>query len=140
MKYTRFGDRYILKLDRGEEVVQTLTEFVRKNGIKAGSVTGIGAVSDVTLGFFDPETKEYHQETLPGGYEVSNISGNAAVLNGEEMLHLHATIADSNHKTMAGHLFSARVSVTLEVIIQKFAGALERKMDEAMGLNLLDID
>ena len=102
-------------------------------------VSGIGAVSDITLGFFDPNTREYHKEMLPGSWEVANIAGNVAVLDGEEMLHLHATIADNNHNGKAGHLFSAQVSVTLEVVIIPFPGMVERKMDESIGLNLLDL-
>ncbi len=139
MRFAKFGSNYMLKLERGEEVVETLTRFVRQNSITAGSVSGIGAVSDITLGFFDPETKDYHKETFPGGYEVANICGNIAVLDGQEMLHLHVSIADSNHRALAGHLFSATVSVTLELAIAFFPGVLERKMDEEIGLNLLDL-
>jgi predicted DNA-binding protein with PD1-like motif len=139
MQFAKLGDNYILRLQRGEEVIEQLTSFVREKGIKAGMVSGIGAAADITLGYFDPATREYHKEMLPGSYEVANISGNIAVLEGEEMLHLHVTIADNNHNGRAGHLFSARVSVTIEVIIMPFPGAVERRMDEAIGLNLLDL-
>ncbi len=139
MQFVKLGDYFIIRLERGEDVVQKLTSFVRERGIKAGMVSGIGAVSDITLGYFDPATREYHKEMLPGSYEVANITGNASILDGEEMLHLHATIADTEHNAKAGHLFSAEVSVTLEVVIVPFPGVAERKMDEAVGLNLLDL-
>ncbi|MFH1755464.1 MAG: PPC domain-containing DNA-binding protein [Candidatus Latescibacterota bacterium] len=137
MQFAKLGDNYMIRLQRGEEVVETLTGFVRDKGIQAGLVSGIGAVADVTLGFFDPRTREYHKELLPGSWEVANITGNVALLDGEEMLHLHTTVADDHHNSKAGHLFSGEVSVTLEVIIMPFPGAVERKMDEAIGLNLL---
>ncbi|NIM20032.1 MAG: DUF296 domain-containing protein [Candidatus Latescibacteria bacterium] len=140
MKYAKFGDNHVLRLERGEEVVETITAFVREKAVKAGSVSGIGAVADVTLGFYDPETKEYHKEIFMGSYEIANICGSVSTLGGEEMLHIHATIADRNHQVSAGHLFSATVSVTLEVLITQFPGVIERKMDEAIGLNLMDLD
>jgi predicted DNA-binding protein with PD1-like motif len=139
MQSAKLGENYLVRLEKGEEVVEILTTFVREQGVKAGMVSGIGAVSDITLGYFDPATRDYHKEMLPGSYEVANIAGNIAVLDGEEMLHLHATIADNNHNGKAGHLFSAEVSVTLEVIVTPFPGAVERKMDDAIGLNLLDL-
>ena len=139
MQFAKLGDNYLVRLERGEEVVELLTSFVREKEIKAGLVSGIGAVSDITLGYFDPTTRDYHKEMLPGSWEVANIAGNVAVLDGEEMLHLHATIADNDHNGKAGHLFSAQVSVTLEVVIMPFPGMVERKMDESIGLNLLDL-
>lgn len=139
MKFAKLGEQYVVRLEKGEDVVEKLTSFVRERGIKAGSVSGIGAVENITLGYFDPATREYHKETFPGSYEVANISGNVSVLEGEEMLHLHATIADTNHNAKAGHIFAGRVSVTLEVAVMPFPGTVERRMDEAIGLNLLDL-
>lgn len=139
MNYREFGNYYLIRLHRGEEVVSTLTDFVRTHSIQAGSVSGIGAVSDPSLGFFDPGTREYHQEEFSGGYEVVNLAGNISVLDGQEMLHIHATVADDNHQTRGGHLFKATVSVTLEVVIIKFVGRVDRTMDGDIGLNLLDL-
>lgn len=139
MQFSKLGDNYVIRLVKGEEVVDTLTSFVREHKIQAGLVSGIGAVSDITLGYFDPASRDYHKEMLAGSWEVANIAGNIAVLDGEEMLHLHATIADNGHNGKAGHLFSARVSVTLEVVIVPFQGMVKRKMDPSIGLNLLDL-
>jgi len=139
MEYKQFGDNFLIRLHRGEEVVSTLTDFVRARSIQAGSVSGIGAVSDPRLGFFDPATREYRQEEFAGGYEVVNMAGNVSVLEGVEMLHIHATVADDHHQTRAGHLFQATVSVTLEVVITRFDGRLERRLDDSIGLNLLDL-
>jgi predicted DNA-binding protein with PD1-like motif len=139
MEFKQFGANYLVRLQRGEEVVSALTDFVRAESIQAGSISGIGAVSDLSLGFFDPTSREYIREDLAGGYEVVNLAGNVSVLAGEEMLHLHATVADIDHRTRAGHLFQATVSVTLEVVVTRFDGRLERRLDESVGLNLLDL-
>lgn len=139
MKHAKFGDRYVLRLFRDEEVIRTLTGFAREMRIPAGELSGIGAVREVVLGYFDPETRKYSREEFPESYEVANLSGNLSQLKGEPFFHIHTTIADRNHAPRAGHLFSARVSVTLEVILNPFSENLERTWDGEMDLNLLHL-
>ncbi|MBI4161426.1 MAG: DUF296 domain-containing protein, partial [Acidobacteria bacterium] len=102
--------------------------------------SGIGAVREAVLGYFDPDTRAYYKEELAESHEIAGMSGNLSLVDGEPTLHLHATLADRNHRTRAGHLFSARVSVTVEVECTRLAGTVERKWDEETGLKLLDLD
>ncbi|MBI4721079.1 MAG: DNA-binding protein [Chitinivibrionia bacterium] len=139
MKFASFGTSYILKLERGEEVVETLTRFAGDVDIAAGVINGIGAVRQCTLGYFDPDTKEYSRQLIEESCEVANLSGTTGRFEGKPVLHLHATLADAHHRTTAGHLFSAVVSATLEVHIMKLPGELVRKRDDFTGLNLLDL-
>ena len=48
---------FVLVLDKDDEVVSSIEGFAREHGIAAAQLTGIGACSDVVLGFFDWETK-----------------------------------------------------------------------------------
>ncbi len=48
-------------------------------------------------------------------------------MNGETYLHLHINIADTKQNTFGGHLTSAVVSATLEVIIDVIDGEVDRK-------------
>jgi predicted DNA-binding protein with PD1-like motif len=137
MQFAQFGEQYLIRLEKGEEVLSTLSSFVNDEEIKAGVVSGIGAVRDATLGYFDPETNEYIEELFEGSYEVASISGSAGLFENNPILHLHASLADRNHSVKAGHLFSATVSATLEIHIAKLPGVLERRMDEQTGLKLL---
>ena len=57
MDFKRFGDKYIVRLDKGEEVVETLTEFIKDEDIKLGRVTGIGAVDFAEIGLFYTKEK-----------------------------------------------------------------------------------
>jgi hypothetical protein len=140
MQYTRLGEDFVLKLEIGEEVVGELTEFVESRNIEAGMISGIGAVRDATLGYFDPDSKEYHKERLDGSFEVASLSGTISRFEGKALLHLHAVLADGRHDAKAGHLFEATVSVTLEVCVRVLPGVLERSRDQVTGLNLLDLD
>jgi len=137
MKHVRFGNTYVLRLDKGEEVVGCLRKFVQENGIALGQVTGIGAANKIQLGLFDPDNKKYHSKEFIGNYEITQLSGNITRMDGKPYLHLHISIADEKHDTFGGHLNSAVVSATFEAIIEKIDGMVEREMNPQIGLNLL---
>lgn len=139
MKYAQFGDRYLIRLMKGEEIVEALAGFAQKKKIRAAAVSGIGAVRNIVLGYFDPETRKYLREEFPESFELAGMNGNLSLLDGKPTLHLHAVLADRSHRARAGHLFSARVSVTVEVTLVPFSGTVERKWEEEIGLNLLQL-
>ena len=59
MDYRKSGNRYILRLNRGEEIISSITDLCRKENIKAASVNGIGATQSVEAGFYDLKKKKY---------------------------------------------------------------------------------
>lgn len=48
---------YIVSIKDKSSIVQALNDFVLNQNIKSGQVTGIGAVSEATLRFFDFSTE-----------------------------------------------------------------------------------
>ena len=54
---------FVLVLDKGDEVVNSIEGFAREHGLAAAQLTGIGACSDAVLGFFDWETKDYREDS-----------------------------------------------------------------------------
>lgn len=137
MQYAEFGNKYFLRLDKGEEIVGSLKYFCEKNKVALGQITGIGATNKVTLGLFDPEKKEYHSKEFTGNFEIAPLTGNITTMAGGVYLHLHINISNEKHISFGGHLNSAVVSATFEAIIEKFDGTIEREMDPQIGLNLL---
>jgi len=137
MEFRRFGTAYVLRLDKGEEIVETLKSFCRANSIKLASISGIGAVSPVTLGLFETGPKRYVADTLSGDFELSALSGNVTTMNGDVYVHLHAAVSDLQHQTYGGHLSSAVVSATVELIVMNIDGTVDRAFSEEIGLNLL---
>ena len=89
MEFKRFGSKYIVRLDKGEEIVTSITELVKSENISLGRVSGIGAVNKVTIGLFEVDTKEYHKEELVGDFEILNLSGNISQMDAKEYLHFH---------------------------------------------------
>jgi hypothetical protein len=140
MQSKKFGNKYIVRIDKGKEVVGSLKKFCEENSIKLGSITAIGASDKITIGLFDTKTKEYHSKEFSGDYELAPVIGNITTKDGKIYLHLHANISDSEHKSFGGHLNSAIISGTFEAIIEVIEGKVEREFDEESGLNLFSFD
>ena len=138
MKYRREENHYILVLDRGEEITETLTRFVAGQNIEGGRVKGIGGVTEVELGFFDTAGKEYLRRRLDGFFELASLVGDISIVDGKPFCHLHAVVSDSEMRAWAGHLFNAEVSVTAEIFVIPGEKTL-RSFDEEVGLNLIDL-
>lgn len=58
-------------------------------------------------------------------------------MNGEIYLHLHIGLSDSKYNAYGGHITSAVISGTGEIIIEEIDGEIEREFNEEVGLNLL---
>lgn len=139
MQFAKIQNGYLVRCDIGDEIVAVLTQFASDNGISSGTVTGIGAVKDPILGYFDFPIKEYLRKEFDGNFELLNLTGNFARLDSEIILHCHATISDVNCVVFGGHLFRGEIAVTGEFYI--YPGGIEviRGPDKNTGLNLIKI-
>ncbi|MBU3901034.1 DNA-binding protein [Patescibacteria group bacterium] len=138
MTHKQFGNKYIVRAEKGEEIVASLKDFCRENDIKLGTISGLGAADKITLGLFKTKTKEYAPKEFLGDFELTSVLGNISQMNGEIYLHLHAVISDANCQAFGGHLTSAIISGTFEGVIEKIDGEVGRKYNEDVGLNLYD--
>ena len=138
MEFTQNGNKYFVRLEKGEEIVASLQEFCLKNNIKAGFVTGIGAIKSMTVGFFNPETKEYHARTFEEYMEITSLLGNISEKEGKPYLHLHIMATGGEYKVLGGHLSEAFISATGEICVIDFGKSVGRKFSEEIGLNLLN--
>lgn len=139
MKIKRVGDTYVVRLSRGEDIICSISELCKVEGIKLATMSAIGAVDYAAYGLYDVSKKKYNKNEKNEPLEIVNISGNITYKGSEPYLHLHASLADAKGNVFGGHLNSARVSATCEVIIKLIHGSIERKFDEEIGLNVFDI-
>lgn len=139
MKYKKIDSRYIIRIDKNEEIVASIEKVCITNKIQLGKITAIGAVDKVIIGLFKPESRKYLSSELKGDFEITSLIGNITSKNSKPYLHIHINIADEKHRTFGGHLNLAVVSATCEVIIEEFAGNVERSFEEDIGLNLLKL-
>lgn len=135
MDFKRFGNKVVMRIDRGEEVVETIKNFCEEQKITLGSISGLGAAGRVKVGLFDVEKKEYFSKVFEGDFEITNLTGNISTMNGETYLHLHITIADHEMRAYGGHLNEAVICATCEVIIDVIDGMVDRSFNEDVGLN-----
>ena len=131
----KVNDTIIVRLDKGEEILGCLRTVCAEYGVRAASITGIGAVKGTTIGMYDLETGRYSDQPLPDFMELTNLSGNVSALGGEPYLHVHITLADENGHAFGGHLKEAFIGATAEIFVTVFDTNIDRARDDATGLN-----
>ena len=85
MKYTQDGSSYIVRIDRGEDVMAKLAEFARETDIGSATITGIGAASELELGIYNAEISAYKHYTYTGDLEIISLTGNITKKDGAYM-------------------------------------------------------
>ena len=129
----------MVRIDKGEELIDCLKTICKTLDIKLGSIIGIGATDKITVGLMNTKTKKYQSKEFTGDHEITSLVGNITTLNGEVYLHLHVTICNIEHKALGGHLTSAVISATFEGIIDIIDGQINREYNDEVGLNLLSL-
>lgn len=131
---------YALIFEAGDEVISGLTAFARENGITASRFSAIGAFSDVVLGYFDWERKDYDRILVDEQVEVLSLNGDIALDGNEPKVHAHVVIGKRDATAHGGHLLEAHVRPTLEVVLIGSPAHLCRRHDHASGLALIRIE
>lgn len=139
MEYKKFGTTYVIRLDPGEEIVEKLVWLAAVEGIKVGKLSGLGAVDNVTLKSFQPDTKQYHAHMYHTDLEIVSLIGNLTTVNGRPYPHMHMAVADSVGHVYGGHLNKAVVSGSCEIFLDVINGVVERKPNAQLGLNLMSL-
>ena len=120
--------------------MENLTRFVSEHGLTAGHFTAIGAFENVTLGFLDPDTKEYVPITIDEQVEALSIVGDISLENDEPRVHAHVVVGKRDGSAHGGHLLEAHVWPTLEVVLTESPAHLRRRVDPDTGLPLIFLD
>lgn len=138
MQFRRFGSKYFVRIDRGEEILASLKALCEKEGIALAEVKALGAVDDFSVGLFDVEEKKYHVNNFKFPAEIVSLWGTVTTKDGKFYPHVHMSAGDSQGHVFGGHLNNARVSATCEMIVEVSDGRIERKMNDEVGLNLFE--
>jgi hypothetical protein len=138
MDFKQIEDKYFIRVDKNEEIIQILKDFCHAKDIKAGVFKGIGAVKSITLGFFNPETKKYSEKTFNEFMEIACLIGNISRKENQVYLHAHMSASGADFNVIGGHLVNAVPSATAEICLIPSNGELNRKFDEEIGLNIYD--
>ena len=130
---------WALIFDKGDEPVAGLTAFAKAEKLGGAHFTAIGAFSDVTLGYFDRAARDYKKIPLREQVEVLSVIGDVALDRGEPKVHAHVVVGLPDGQTRGGHLLSARVWPTLELVLTESPRHLRKRHDPETGLALIDV-
>ena len=132
MDYRKMGSTYYLRVDKGEEVVGSVLELCRREGIDACTYSGIGGCSRAELATFDPTRGEFDIDEVTGMLELVSLMGNVTTDESGPHHHTHALFAykqGPHHLTRGGHLKSTTVLYTAEIEVRPVEGTIGRQPD-----------
>ena len=82
MDYRKFENKIIVRIDKGEEILEKIKEIALKENIKLASVSALGATNDFTVGVFKVDEKKYYSNNFVGNFEIVSLNGTINTKNG----------------------------------------------------------
>jgi predicted DNA-binding protein with PD1-like motif len=130
---------FAVVFDKDDDVSKSLLEFANASRFADAHLTAIGAFSEVTLGYFDRQRKDYKKIRITEQVEVLSLSGNIVLEDGKPRLHAHVVVGKPDGSAHGGHFLSGRVWPTLEMVLTELPVHLRRTHDEETGLALISL-
>jgi hypothetical protein len=128
----------VLILDTGEELLSSLKSFAKEQRLAGSSFKAIGALSRVELGWFNWETKKYQTAVkLDEQVELLSLIGDIALKDSEPQVHAHLVVGRRDGSAHGGHLVSATVRPTCELILTESPEHLQKQIDPESGIALI---
>jgi len=140
MQFQRFSDGVVaVRLESGERVAETLLGLLRAEGIGYAAVSGLGAVSQARLSYWNSQSRQYEAHELEEQLEVVSLTGNVTLREGEPFLHLHIALGRQDLTVLGGHFNDAVAHPTLEIWLQPGNEPVRRVPDATSGLTLMEL-
>lgn len=139
MKYRRYDNTIIARIDKNEEILEKIKEISLKENIKLASVNALGATNKFTVGVFNINEKKYYSNEFKGNFEIVSLTGTINTMNNEFYTHIHMSAGNEKGEVFGGHLNMAIVSATCEMVITIIDGDVDRYFDKETGLNLFKL-
>ena len=139
MQFQKIDNSYIVHVEKGEKVMDTLTQFCIDRNITSGQLSGIGAVKNVDIGAYNITSKEYIHKIFDSILELLSFQGNVAIKDDEPFIHAHITLGNHDMEVSGGHLFEMEVAAVGEFIIHDFKDKTHRVLNKDIGLATLSL-
>ena len=132
---------YALILDTGDEAMDQIARFARREQVTAAQISGIGAFEQAVLRYFDWDKKEYQDLPVSEQVEVASLLGDIGedAEKGGPAVHVHLVVGRRDGSALAGHLKTGQVRPTLELIVTEVPSHLCRRKDPQSGVNLIKL-
>lgn len=135
MDYRKYQDKYLVRIDPGEEVLSSILEIVKKEQIHAGDLRALGASDDYEVCVYDLKEKKYYGSECHVQSEITSLFGTISEKGGEPYLHVHMQAMTKEGKAVGGHLKRCVISGTMEMVIEKMDLTVGRQVNPRTGLN-----
>ncbi|PIP56343.1 DNA-binding protein [candidate division WWE3 bacterium CG22_combo_CG10-13_8_21_14_all_39_12] len=138
MKFVRQENEIIMRIERGEKVVESIKELCITEKIEGGFFYGLGAVDWVEVAHYNVPNKKYRSQEFEQAFEVTNLTGSIGVFASEVVVHVHITLSDTEMNAFGGHVVEAIVSGTMEILLTPLS-RLQKISDDSIGLKIFDL-
>ena len=146
MKYSEagLGRIFVLRLEDGDNLHETLEDFAEEKKIESGAVLALGGAADGSRLVVGPEDEEATpinpmEKALRGVNEISGVGTLVRDEQGKAILHMH--VAAGRGDAAAAGCTRAGVNIwqVAEVVIFELTGSgAQRRFEEETGFVLLD--
>ena len=126
MEYRKFSNTIVVRIDKGEEILEKIKEIALKENIKLANINALGATNDFTVGVFKTTEKKYYSNNFKGDFEIVSLTGTINTMNNEFYAHIHMSAGNDKGEVFGGHLNRAIVSATCEMIINIIESLMKR--------------
>ncbi len=139
MEIARTEDYVLLKLEHGENILESIEEVTKGEKETLLVVVGIGMLTDFELGFFDRDTRKYVVRAFNEPHELTTLQGSVA-REGSPRMHIHAVVADKEHHTAGGHLLKGFAWISNEIGFIRLKDVDTRRwMDKDKGVSVMHV-
>ncbi|WP_296140886.1 PPC domain-containing DNA-binding protein [uncultured Anaerococcus sp.] len=138
MDYKRFDDKIVLRLKKGDKIIESLEKLANEENITGAHFQGIGAVNELKIGVLHPGKDDYEWDIYNEDLEITSLIGNITIFDQKPIVHTHITCAGEGSKVIGGHLGEATCSFTAEIFVDLIDGKLEKQADSELGINIIE--
>ncbi len=123
------------RLDCGADLLEPLGDICRKENIRCGHISAIGAVKRARIDFYDQQQRGYRYRTIEQTMEIVGLTGNVSLREKAPMVHAHLCLGDASGHRLGGHLAAGTMVFAWEFMTTMYSDAeLERRHDPVTGL------
>ncbi|MBV9575201.1 MAG: DNA-binding protein [Gammaproteobacteria bacterium] len=128
---------FILALKIGENLFEAILRCADDANLQSATISGLGALDDVTVAYYNLQTKQYQTKLFKGMYELISLNGNITWVEGKRFIHIHAALGGEDYQVIGGHIMEATVGPSAEISIVPLAAGIHREYDAETGLKLM---
>lgn len=127
-----------VRMDDGDDLIALVRETAKREGIRTGCFTAIGALTKVRFAVYSIEKQRYEDIELEGYYEFTSVVGNIATVMDEKgeavdlFVHAHINLAGHDGRVYGGHLREMSSIALGEIVICETEGGVIKRMKDEL--------